>query len=73
MVKYIRAVLTNGHTGHVPRAPGIFFFARGPNWLWWNNFLNTNYLIADATAWAYKLSSAYLVNLHTVVVTVLAQ
>ena len=23
------AVLTNGHTGHVPRAPG-FFFLRGP-------------------------------------------
>ena len=25
-----RAVLTNGHTGHVPRAPGFFFFLRGP-------------------------------------------
>ena len=24
------AVLTNGHTGHVPRAPGFFFFFRGP-------------------------------------------
>ena len=32
-----RAVLTNGHTKHVPRAPD-FFFLRGPNWLWWNNF-----------------------------------
>ena len=28
-----RAVLTNGHTGHVPRAPGFFFFLRAPNWL----------------------------------------
>ena len=28
-----RAVLTNGHTGHVPRAPGFFFLrgAQGPN------------------------------------------
>jgi len=25
-----RAVLTNGHTGHVPRAPAFFFFSRGP-------------------------------------------
>ena len=25
-----RAVLTNGHTGHVPKAPGFFFFLRGP-------------------------------------------
>jgi len=25
-----RTVLTNGHTGHVPRAPEIFFFLRGP-------------------------------------------
>jgi len=25
----IRAVLTNGHTGHVPRAPGLFLF-EGP-------------------------------------------
>ena len=25
-----RAVLTNGHTGHVPTAPGFFFFLRGP-------------------------------------------
>ena len=33
-----RAVLTNGHTGHVPRAPRIFFpFWGAPNWLWWNN------------------------------------
>jgi len=24
-----RAVLTNGHTGHVPRAAGFFFFLRG--------------------------------------------
>ena len=23
-------VLTNGHTGHVPVAPGFFFFLRGP-------------------------------------------
>jgi len=25
-----RAVLTNGHTRHVPRAPGIFFLFEGP-------------------------------------------
>ena len=25
-----RAVLTNGHTGHVPRAPGFSFLFRGP-------------------------------------------
>jgi len=36
-----RAVLTNGHTRHVHRAPG--FFLRGPNWLWWNNFLKLIY------------------------------
>ena len=30
---FCRAVLTNGHTGHVPRAPD-FFFLRAPNWLW---------------------------------------
>jgi len=33
-VVIIRAVLTNGHTGHVPRAPGFFFFLWAPNWLW---------------------------------------
>jgi len=26
----IRVVLTNGHTGHVPRAPGFFFFFEEP-------------------------------------------
>ena len=25
-----RAVLTNGHTGYVPRAPGFFFLFEGP-------------------------------------------
>jgi len=35
-----RAVLTNGNTGHVPRAIGFFSFWGAPNWLWWNNFLN---------------------------------
>ena len=29
-VVIIRAVLTNGHTGHVARAPGFFFFLWGP-------------------------------------------
>ena len=28
--KWGRAVLTSGHTGHVPRAHGLFFFLRGP-------------------------------------------
>jgi len=40
-----KTVLTNGHTGHVPRAPG---FLRGFNWLWWNNFFKTIYLITFA-------------------------
>jgi len=26
----VRAVLTSGHTGHVPRAPELFFFLRDP-------------------------------------------
>jgi len=26
----VRAVLTNAHTGHVPRAPGIIFLFEGP-------------------------------------------
>ena len=26
------------------QGPRIFFFLRGPNWLWWNNFVKTNYL-----------------------------
>jgi len=43
-----RAVLTNGHTGHVPGPPDFFFFLRGPNWLWWNKILKTNYLITFA-------------------------
>ena len=30
--KQNRAVLTNGHTGHVPRDPG-FFYLRGPQLL----------------------------------------
>ena len=45
-----RAVLTNGHTGHVPRAPGIFLFLRGVV----KYFLKTNYLIVDATARSFK-------------------
>jgi len=43
-----KAVLTNGQTGHVHRAPDFFF------WLWWNHFFKTNYLIVDATTWSYK-------------------
>ena len=34
----VQGVLTNGHTGHVPRAPGFFSFWGALNWLWWNNF-----------------------------------
>ena len=40
-----RAVLTNGHTEHVPRPPGFFFLFEG---LWWHNFLKTNHLITFA-------------------------
>jgi len=40
-----RAVLTNGHTEHVPRPPRIFFLFEG---LWWHNFLKTHYLITFA-------------------------
>ena len=47
-----RAVLTNGHTGHVPRAPG-FFFQRPPTGCGEIIFL-INYLIVDATARSYK-------------------
>ena len=43
-----RAVLTNGHTVHVSRAPGFFSFWGGPNWLWWNKSFKTNYLITFA-------------------------
>ena len=36
----IRAVLTNGHTGHVPRAPGFFFLFEGPQLAVVKLFLN---------------------------------
>jgi len=50
-----RAVLTNGHTGHVPRAPGIFFLFEGsPTGCGEINLKKNNYLIVDATAWSYK-------------------
>ena len=45
-----RAVLTNGHTGHVPRAPGFFFFLRGPQLAVVKYIFKSNYLIVDATA-----------------------
>ena len=34
-----RAVLSNGHTGHVPKAPGFFSFWGAPNSLRWNNLV----------------------------------
>jgi len=43
-----RAVLINGHTGHVPRAPGYFF--EGPPTGCGEIIFLTNYLIVDATA-----------------------
>jgi len=43
-----RAVLTNGHTGHVPRVPGFFPF-EGPRLAVVKYFL-TNCFIVDATA-----------------------
>jgi len=43
-----RAVLTNGHTGHVPRAPGFFLFEGPPTGC--GDLKKTNYLIVDATA-----------------------
>jgi len=45
---YDRAVLTNGHTGHVPRAPGFFFFVRGPQLAVAKIFFKTNHLIIFA-------------------------
>ena len=45
-----RAVLTNGHNGHMPRAPGFFFLFEGPQLAVVKYFLKTNYLIVDATA-----------------------
>ena len=38
------SVLTNGHTGHVPRAPGFFFCLRGPQLV-----VVKYFLIVDAT------------------------
>jgi len=45
-----RAVLTNGHTGHVPRAPGFFFLFDGSPTGCGEIIFLTNYLIVDATA-----------------------
>ena len=56
-----RAVLTNGHTGHVPRAPGFFSFWGAPDWLWWNNFLKLIILLLMLLH--DRTSSAYMVNL----------
>ena len=39
MMTYVQAVLTNGHTGHVPRALGFFFILRGPQLAAVNKFL----------------------------------
>ena len=44
----IRAVLTNGHTGHVPRAPGFFSFWGPPTGCGEIIFLKTNYIITFA-------------------------
>ena len=33
IIDKFRAVLTNGRSGHVPRAPGFFSFRGAPNWL----------------------------------------
>jgi len=43
-----RAVLTNGHTGHVPRTPGFFFFLRGPQLAVVKLIFKTNYFITFA-------------------------
>jgi len=40
----VRAVLTSGHTGHVPRAPDFFLF-EGPQLAVVKEFFKTNYLI----------------------------
>ena len=66
--KVIRAVLTNGHNGHVPRAPGFFFLFEVPptgcgEINFWKLIILFLMLLHDRT----NTSSAYLVNLHAVV------
>jgi len=57
----VRAVLTNGHIGHVPRALGFFFFLRGPQLAVVKYFFKLIILLLmllhDRTN-----SSAYLIN-----------
>ena len=50
MVDVIRAVLTNGRTGHLPRTPGFFFLFEGPPTGCGEIIFLNNYLIVDATA-----------------------
>jgi len=59
-----RAVLTNGHTGHVPRAPGFFFLFEGaPTGCGEINVLKLIVLLLMLLRDRTNTSSAYLVNL----------
>ena len=58
-----RAVLTNGHTGHVTRAPGFFFFLRGPQLAVVKYFFKLIILLLMLLHDRTNTSSAYLVNL----------
>jgi len=61
-----RAVLTNGYTGHVPRAPDFFFFLRGPQLAVVKFFLKTNYLIVAINETVYRLTVFVIQNRLTV-------
>ena len=61
----LRAVLTNGHTGHVPRAPDFFLFQGSPTGCGEiNNFFKLTVLLLMLLHDRTNTSSAYLVNLH---------
>ena len=65
----IWAVLTNGHTGHVPRAPGSFFLFEGPpTGCGEINFLKLIILLLMLLHDRTNTSSAYLVNLTVFVI-----
>ena len=63
-----RAVLTNGHTGHVLRVPGFFFLLKGPpTGCGEIKFLKLIILLLMLLHDRTNTSSECLVNLHSVV------
>jgi len=61
-----RAVLTNGHTGHVPRAPGFFFIFEGPPTGCGEINYQTNYLIVAINETVQRLTVFVIRNRPTV-------